>query len=189
MKWYWVFNSCGKLQHWGRFDTDQTIVRFERIFPFRLCETDYSLITVYSLVRFETDNFLQQAPYSHSQFLTSCLGCCEDTIYNSHLRIWKNLRPRRADAANIWLFGPDKTMVEAHIVIISGNTNVKESLRGNSNVEYHQPRRNITNYQSIYSIYATPFWEQSKREQCAWLLHTCPGMGDSYVSCYRVRKK
>ena len=38
----------------------------------------------------------------------------------THLRIWKNLRPLRAEAANIWLLGPERTMVEAHIVIISG---------------------------------------------------------------------
>ena len=39
-----------------RFETDQRIVRFERIVRFRLLETDYSL------VRIETDLFLQQAP-------------------------------------------------------------------------------------------------------------------------------
>ena len=38
------------------------MVRFVRIVRFRLRETDYSLKTDYSLVRFETDLFLQQAP-------------------------------------------------------------------------------------------------------------------------------
>ena len=45
-----------------RFETDQRIVRFERIVRFRLRETDYSLEKDYSLVRIETDLFLQQAP-------------------------------------------------------------------------------------------------------------------------------
>ena len=45
-----------------RFEMDQRIVHFERIVRFRLRETDYSLKTDYSLVHFETDPFLQQAP-------------------------------------------------------------------------------------------------------------------------------
>ena len=48
-----------------RFKTDQRIVRFERIVHFRLRETDCSLETDYSLVRIETDLFLQQGPVSN----------------------------------------------------------------------------------------------------------------------------
>ena len=38
------------------------MIRFERIVRFSKAKTDYSLETDYSLVRIETDLFLQQAP-------------------------------------------------------------------------------------------------------------------------------